>query len=807
MSLLSNVSAPLLALASLKPLRKMSVALKLPLMIVLVCLSIAMITSVHAFLQSSKVVKDQIVMQFEAILSEREKSLTSWVEGMRYDILRLAESANAQAAVQRFSLGFSYMSDNPQSQLSDRDVDQNPLSANQIAQQDGASYALAQTWYDPLFDSVQADGGYHDVLIFDPEGNLIYSVVKSTAFATNFQSGEFSQSGLGQVFRQALDGDVGTAHFAEFTSYAPSSGMPFSFVATKITDENHNLIGVVAFQISASAISAVIEEPEGLGKTGEIYFVAQDLTAQSYSRHQNSFEILQALPRLPQITAALSGAADRHSGVTGVSGNPVLAVSRNVSFGAFSWAIVAEQNYYEAFRPLRDMRNIILVEILFVIVAAGILGWLIARSLTARITRIGAAVSTIAGKDYLSTVPDTDMDDEIGKIAQNLDMLKHMLEAAEEADAVLVRTQTEQKTVVEALQSGLRELVNGDLTHRITQEFSIEYEPLRRDFNETVDHLNSTIGNVIENAEVIASSAREICESSSDLSGRTENQAATLQQTAVSIDELTKSVSNGADGAKRAEKVVSDAKESAERGGEIVQSTVSAMSKIKNSSDEISKIIGVIEDIAFQTNLLALNAGVEAARAGDVGKGFSVVASEVRALAQRSSDSAKEIKSLIDESTVYVGNGVDLVGETGASLVGIVDQVSNISDLVSNIADGAVEQSSSLGEINIGVNQLDCVTQQNAAMAQEATAAGHALDAEARKLNETISKFKIDKAVSFETLDADKHAKWDADNVFEFENRKKNAPPPSLPTEWEAQNTATQPLTNDIEDQGVWREF
>ena len=200
---------------------------------------------------------------------------------------------------------------------------------------------------------------------------------------------------------------------------------------------------------------------------------------------------------------------------------------------------------------------------------------------------------------------------------------------------------------------------------------------------------------------------------------------------------------SAAEGAREVENIVRQARREAEESGAVVQGTVSAMTEIERSSDQISQIIGVIDDIAFQTNLLALNAGVETARAGDAGKGFAVVASEVRALAQRSSAAAKEIKTLIGTSTQHVGRGVDQVGCAGEALASIVNRVAHISTLVSDIAAGASEQSTGLAEINIGVTQLDQVTQQNAAMVEESTAASHSLHQEASDLAALVARFAL----------------------------------------------------------------
>ena len=311
-------------------------------------------------------------------------------------------------------------------------------------------------------------------------------------------------------------------------------------------------------------------------------------------------------------------------------------------------------------------------------------------------------------------------------------------------EAELNRTQmvAAQGLVVENLRNGLRLLSEGDLTANIDVEFDEEHEQLRHDFNTTGVQLLGAMQGVVENADLIRGEASEIATAAEDLSARTERQAATLEETASALDELTSSVRSAADGATRANEIVENARDNAEASGEVVREAVGAMSEIENSSKQISKITGVIDDIAFQTNLLALNAGVEAARAGEAGRGFAVVASEVRALAQRSSDAAREINELISASGGQVKRGVELVDQTGKALAEIVKSVSEINQSVSEIAVSSREQSSGLAEINEAVNQLDQVTQQNAAMFEETTAASHALTREAETLTETMGQFK-----------------------------------------------------------------
>ncbi|AOZ69890.1 hypothetical protein LPB142_11615 [Rhodobacter xanthinilyticus] len=311
------------------------------------------------------------------------------------------------------------------------------------------------------------------------------------------------------------------------------------------------------------------------------------------------------------------------------------------------------------------------------------------------------------------------------------------IEAARAAD------QADQRNVIDTLRAALEHLSEGDLTRPIDTVFPGEYETLRQDFNRATATLRSAMQSVLEKADSIRSETGQISHAAEDLSRRTEQQAATLEETAAALNELTASVVSAAEGAKRANEMVSQAKKHAETSGEVVHEAVLAMGEIEQSSNKISRITGVIDEIAFQTNLLALNAGVEAARAGEAGRGFAVVASEVRALAQRSSDAAREIASLISSSSTQVKRGVELVGQAGETLNGIQTSVADIYTTVADIAGSTSEQSAGLAEINTAVNQLDQVTQQNAAMFEQTSAAHQSLLQEADSLGTTMARFRL----------------------------------------------------------------
>ncbi|MFW8635113.1 methyl-accepting chemotaxis protein [Cribrihabitans pelagius] len=301
---------------------------------------------------------------------------------------------------------------------------------------------------------------------------------------------------------------------------------------------------------------------------------------------------------------------------------------------------------------------------------------------------------------------------------------------------------TARRLGLQEIARGLDAMSAGDLGYRVEISDQEDIGALGEAFNRSAEQLDTAVITVKQVSAAVERTAGEIAQSAGDLSQRTESQAATLEQTAAAIEELAATVRSAADGARKVEGIVGEAQTTAERSGQVVSDAIAAMSQIEGSSEEISKIISVIDDIAFQTNLLALNAGVEAARAGEAGRGFAVVASEVRALAQRSSDAAGEIKQLIGQSKQHVVNGVDLVGKSGTELQEIIKSVGTISSHISEIASGAAEQSTSLGEINTGVSQLDQVTQQNAAMVEQTSAASQTLTSDAGQLMREVGKFK-----------------------------------------------------------------
>jgi len=400
-------------------------------------------------------------------------------------------------------------------------------------------------------------------------------------------------------------------------------------------------------------------------------------------------------------------------------------------------------------------------------VAAGLLAFatrVVIRQVTRPLLAMADTMKRLAAGDHSVAIPGADRVDELGQMSKAVAVFKDNAVAKLKADAEAVEAKAraeaerqaageaaiarEQAFVVGVFGQAMEKLAVGDLTYRVNDELPGPYLKLRDDFNDALAKLQGAMKGIVGNAGGIRTGSREITVASDDLAKRTEQQAAGLEETAAALDEITATVKRTAEGARNAREAVQAAKAAAEASGSVVSKAITAMGEIEGSAQQISQIIGVIDEIAFQTNLLALNAGVEAARAGDAGKGFAVVASEVRALAQRSAEAAKEIKALISASSAQVGEGVHLVGETGQALERISAEVTRINELVVEIASSAQEQALGLEQVNVAVNQMDQVTQQNAAMVEESTAASHSLSREADNLTELMGQFRVGEAAA-----------------------------------------------------------
>ena len=397
----------------------------------------------------------------------------------------------------------------------------------------------------------------------------------------------------------------------------------------------------------------------------------------------------------------------------------------------------------------KKTRTLVLQSIVASLLVAIFLMIMLLLGIARPLSRMSAAVRSLSSGNLSVTIPALRRRDEIGGLARALDGFKALFAAEQEralADQQRAaedheRAQATQRTV-DAIGAGLAAVAHGDLTVRVPGNAEGPLGQLHRDFNEALDGLSSTIAQIVEGFGVIRSGTDEIAQAAGDLSQRTERQANSLARTASALEQFMGTVHLTAGNARQTSEKVAAARSSAESMGTTARQAIDAMKTIEASSREMEEIVSTIDNLAFQTNLLALNAGVEAARAGQAGAGFAVVATEVRVLAQRCTEAAGKIRDLIATSSQQVVTGVELVERSGSALNNIVDEFVQVTDLIAAIAAANEQQAQGINEINDGVSSMDNATQQNAAMVEETNASVQSLSTEAQRLAERVSAFR-----------------------------------------------------------------
>jgi methyl-accepting chemotaxis protein len=785
----------------------MRIAHKLPLALVGSALLVSLGVGVASYVIGSNIVSDLSRRQIETVAVQAATGLEAYFEGIAKDLTITANADSTQTAMRdlnitwgqfaaavppvdaRATLQESYIANNPNTE-SERhllDVTTNEKRFN---------YDFTHSKVQPAMRRQLEDRGYDDILMIDAAGNVVFSVMKRTDYADTVTA--TPETGLATVFSEAVAmTERGQLAFADFAPYAQAGGAVKSFMATPIFDNRDKLVGVMAFAISTDTVNALMETTAGLGETGESFVVGSDFLMRSDSRFSEGSDVLATAVTNPPVASALAG-TPAYGTADDYRNMEMILTAQPVSFAGVDWAVVTAIGAEEAYAPVTDMRNLMLIVGGVLLAIAALIGLAFARSITRPISRLTKTMQTLAAGTYDAEVRGGERSDEIGAMARAVEVFREngqrMTQMTEAEAARIIANQAERAEMMAKLQrsfgvvvdaaiagdfsgrvetsfaddtlnrlarsvnelvetvdrgigetgSVLAALAETDLTRRMEGPYQGAFAHLRDDTNRVADTLTDIVSQLKTTSQALRIATGEILSGANDLSERTTRQAATIEETSAAMEQLASTVLANAANAKAASEAAGGVTRTAEEGGAVMLRANEAMERITASSGKISNIIGMIDDIAFQTNLLALNASVEAARAGDAGKGFAVVAVEVRRLAQSAASASSEVKALIEQSANEVSGGSKLVSDAASKLETMLSAARSANELMAGIARESRDQAAAIEEVSTAVRTLDQMTQHNAALVEETNAAIEQTEAQAGQLDRIVDIFRTD---------------------------------------------------------------
>lgn len=718
---------------------------KVPIIIVSVACVLLISLAYVSYDSAVRILRQNIETQFNGVLEARVDALENWFQLREKDLLAQSRNPTVQTAIYKIDTAWRQYGSSVREGLTDAYLTNNPYSQGErhlLDKPDGRQqYHRVHGQIHPYFRSVMEDGNYYDVFLVNLDGDVVYTVFKENDFATNLLDGPWADSGLGQVFRAALESEPEQAVFEDFEAYGPSAGLPAAFFGTKVLDKSGNPAGVLIYQAPPDALANVMQAASGLGETGQTIAFGPDARYRSESRFENGPNLLDALVLTDTEKDALNGVTTRSETRNTPNGDYMVAISQ-FRHGSLVWGLRAEALLQEIMEPVNQFRKQLISLVAMFIIATAILGLLLSRRLTRPILTLQSRVSGLRQGDLVSPVPERTRSDEFGRFARDLEDLRDQLVVAEdEAQRKLIASQAQQE-VVNALGTAITNLENGDLSACIEVEFPAEYEVLRKRFNAATERLQDAFLQLLETAGKIDSSASTVQISMEKLRKRAEVQAGEVEESAAALNELTSSVSVNASNTISAEGSMTEIILDARRNEETVQNAKASMATIAASSQKVLDVTSLIDSIAFQTNLLALNASVEAARAGEAGRGFAVVASEVRALAERTTTAAADINLLLEDNSNAIAESAALVDASSASFLRMISELEGVSTALTAISHATQEQSLQVNQIDVAISRIDSMTQENTQMISDVTVSGDTLADQANALRAVSGFFE-----------------------------------------------------------------
>ncbi|MEO9228181.1 MAG: methyl-accepting chemotaxis protein [Devosia sp.] len=778
-----------------------TIAKKLPLGILALALLVGAGVGSSAYVIASKTAQDLTFARLAGLAADRSDLLRSYLMSRGLSVMTAARSETIQNAVRDLHFGWLKFGDTPAQQMVDLYVTKNPYPkaarTKLVDSLAGTNYDSAHARVHPALQVMARSAGFEDIYLFDNDGNAIYTVNKGSDFGGGFAAGgSFGRTVLGSLL-SGLKDDQQAVSLSDVAIYGPNENVPSAFMAAPVLDKRGGRAGSIAVRLPIAEFSTLINRRDGLGQTGEVLIVGADHLLRSESNFSPDADVLQTRFDSAAVDAALGGTPAEARVQDSYRSEEMLVDAAPLRDMGIKWAVVTMMGTSEAMAPVAAMGWTMLACALVLMIVAGLAALFLSRKITSPITKLTRTMASLAQGQFDQPVPFSKGRDEIGDMARAVEVFRENgVKVARLTEAEATRILNDQQAraqmmsdlqsafgnVVEAAAAGdftrtvearfadaelnglalginnimkvvdqglletgavLGSLAEADLTHRMEGNYKGAFATLSQDINQVTDRLSSIVSQLRLASSTLSAATTEILAGSNNLSTRTAAQAETIERTSTTMNQLAKTVRQNADRAKEASEVAARLMRNAEDSGGAMASANNSMESITASSHQISGIIGLIDDIAFQTNLLALNASVEAARAGDAGQGFAVVAVEVRRLAQSAAKASADVKKLIERSADEVRSGSNLVLTASSRMAEMLSNARSSADLVGSIALESGKQASAIDEVSASMRTLEVMTQHNSSLVEETNAAISTTELQVAEMDRLVDLFTI----------------------------------------------------------------